>query len=699
MRTHEASEIRNVALVGHGGAGKTSLASALLFTSGAVNRLGKVDAGTTITDHDEDSIERKKTVSSSLCHMEWKKNKLNLIDTPGYGAFLHEARAAMRVVEGAVIVVDAAHGVEVNTEKVWAFAEEFGAARIFVVNRMDKERASFERVLESLQGTLSRNAVPLQVPIGEEKEFKGVVDLLRMKAFTFDKDESGKFTEGDLPGDLGEIVKSAREKLMESIAEGDDALMERYFEAGTLTEEEMTEGLRKGVAERRIFPILFTAATVNVGTQPILDALVDLIPSPAAIGEVRGTNPADGSELSRKVASSEPVSTFVFKTLIDPFAGKISFLRVYSGSLASDSNLQNVSLGEGERFGAVNLPQGKSLDAVKEVRAGDIAAVTKLKVTETGHTLADKGNPIVYEPVRFPEPAISWAIAPKSRADEEKISVSLQKLTGADPMLRVSRDAQTREMLVSGAGQEHVEVMLARLKRQGVEATLKLPKVPYRETITRSVKYVEYTHKKQTGGAGQYARVAIDMEPLPRSGGYEFVDKIVGGVIDQGYRPSVDKGVQQKMAEGVVAGYPVVDLRVTLVDGKTHPVDSKDIAFQIAGRQVFKKAVMDAKPVLLEPVMNVEIVVPEESMGDVVGDLNSRRGRVQGMEPKGPNQVIRASAPLAEMLSYSATLNSLTSGRGSFHMEPSAYDQVPAHLQEKIVAEAKAAKAGEEEAE
>ncbi len=699
MRTYEASEIRNVALVGHGGAGKTSLASALLFTSGAVNRLGKVDAGTTVTDHDEESIDRKKTVSSSLCHVEWNKNKVNLIDTPGYGAFIHEARAAMRIVEGAVIVVDAAHGVEVNTEKVWGFAEEFGAARILVVNRMDKERASFERVLESLQGSLSRNAVPLQIPIGEEKEFKGVVDLLRMKALTFETDESGKFTEGDPPGELMEIVKSAREKLMESIAEGDDALMERYFEAGTLTEEEMVEGLRKGVAERRIFPVLFTAATANVGTQPVLDALLDLIPSPAAIGEVRGANPEDGSELSRKVDSSEPVSAFVFKTLIDPFAGKISFLRVYSGSLASDSTLLNVNQGDSERFGAVNLPQGKNLNAVKEIRAGDIAAVTKLKVTETGHTLADKGSPIRYEPVRFPEPAISWAISPKSRADEEKISVALQKLTGADPMLRVSRDPQTREMLVSGAGQEHVEVMLARLKRQGVEATLNLPKVPYRETITKSVKYVEYTHKKQTGGAGQYAKVAIDMEPLPRSAGYEFVDKIVGGVIDQGFRPSVDKGIQQKMADGVVAGYPVVDLRVTLVDGKTHPVDSKDIAFQIAGRQVFKKAVMDAKPVLLEPIMNVEIVVPEECMGDVVGDLNSRRGRVQGMEPKGSNQVIRAAVPLAEMLSYSATLNSLTSGRGSFHMEPSAYDQVPAHLQEKIIAEVKAAKAGEEEAE
>jgi len=699
MKVYEASEIRNVAVVGHGGSGKTSMVSALLFTSGTVNRLGKVDAGNTVTDYDEEAIERKKTVTASLCHLVWEKIKVNLIDTPGYGAFIHETRAAMRVVEGTVVVVDGASGVEVNTEKAWSFANEFDAARIIVVNRMDRERASFERCVESLQSILSRSAVPVQIPIGEEKEFSGVIDLLKMKALTFEKDESGKFTEGDIPAGLAEAAAAAREKLMEIVAEVDDKLMERYFEAGALTDEELVSGLKRGVAERKIFPVFLASGVHNVGSQPILDAIVNLVPSPADQKEYKGSNPEDKKEIVRKGESTEPAAAFVFKTLIDPFAGQISFFRVYSGTIGSDWHPINATRGEMERFAALNVVQGKALEAIKEVKAGDLAAVTKLKGTETGDTLADKADPIVFAPVVFPEPAISWAIAPKTRADEEKISTALHKLLGADPMLRLSRDPQTREMLVSGAGQEHVEVMLSKLKRQGVEATLKLPKIPYRETITRSVKEVEYTHKKQTGGAGQYAKVVIDLEPTPRNSGYEFADKIVGGVIDQSFRPSVDKGVQQRMAMGVIAGYPVVDVRVSLVDGKTHPVDSKDIAFQIAGRQAFKKAVADAKPVLLEPIMTVEIVVPDETMGDIVGDLNSRRGRVLGMEPRGHNQVIKATVPLAEMLSYSATLNSITSGRGSFHMEPSSYDQVPAHIQDKIVADAKAAATEDADAE
>ena len=699
MKVYEASEIRNIAVVGHGGSGKTSIVSALLYTSGAVSRFGKVDAGNTTTDYDEEAIDRKKTVTAALCHLVWDKTKLNIIDTPGYGAFIHETRASMRVVEGAVVIVDGASGVEVNTEKVWSFANEFDTARVIVINRLDRERASFERTVESLQSILSRSAVPVQIPIGEEKEFSGVVDVVRMKALRFEKDESGRFTEGDIPPEQAGAAGAARERLMEVVAEMDDTLMEHYFEVGSLTDEELVAGLKRGVAEGKIFPVLLASATHNIGSQPVLDAIVNLIPSPALRSEHRGTHPVEKSEIVRKGESSEPPAAFVFKTLIDPFSGQISYFRVYSGTITSDSSLLNASRGEMERFGAINLVQGKALEAIKEVRAGDLAAVTKLKATETGDTLSDKAHPIVFPTVQFPEPAISWAIEPKTRADEEKISTALHKLLGADPMLRLSRDPQTREMLVSGAGQEHVEVMLSKLKRQGVEATLKLPKIPYRETITKSVKYVEYTHKKQTGGAGQYAKVVIDLEPLPRNSGYEFADKIVGGVIDQQFRPSVDKGVQQRMALGVIAGYPVVDFRVSLVDGKTHPVDSKDIAFQIAGRQAFKKAVADARPVLLEPIMTVEIVGPDESMGDLVGDLNSRRGRVLGMEPRGGNQVIKATVPLAEMLSYSATLNSITSGRGSFHMEPASYDQVPAHIQEKIVADAKAGAGDEADAE
>ena len=691
MKVYEAPDIRNVAVVGHGGAGKTSLTSALLFTSGAVNRLGKVDDGNTVTDFDEEAIERKKSVAASPCYLEWNKTKVNLIDTPGYGAFMHEARGAMRVVESALVVVDAVHGAEVNTEKAWAYAEEFGAARIIVINRMDRERASFERSVESLQSTLSRACVPAQYPIGQEKDFRGVVDLVRMKAITFEQDGSGKPSEGEVPAEILEAASAAREKLMEAVAECDDSLMEIYFDKGSLTEEEISKGLSKGVAAGSLFPIFLAVAPMNVGSQPVLDAIIGLLPSPAAFPEVKGLDADGKTEITRKTGAGEPASAFVFKTIVDPFAGKITFFRVYSGKVTGEGSLLNVGKGDAERMGTVNLAQGKAITPIDAISSGDIGTAAKLKVTNTGDTLADKGAPILYEPVRFAEPAISWAIEPKTRADEEKISAALHKLLEADPMLRMSRDQQTHEMLISGAGQEHVEVAVARMKRQGVEATLKLPKIPYRETITRAVKYVEYTHKKQTGGAGQYARVAIDIEPLPGGDGYEFADKIVGGVIDQQFRPSVDKGVQSKMVEGVVAGYPVSGVRVSLVDGKTHPVDSKDIAFQIAGREAFKKAVMDAKPVLLEPIMNVEIVAPEECMGDLVGDLNSRRGRVAGMEPRGHNQIIRCTVPLAEMLNYSATLNSVTSGRGSFHMELSSYEQVPAHLQEKIVAEAREA--------
>ncbi|HZE89998.1 MAG TPA: elongation factor G [Verrucomicrobiae bacterium] len=699
MRVYETSEIRNVAVVGHGASGKTSLVSALLFSSGAVNRLGKVDQGTTISDYDEEAIERKKTVTASVCHLEWNKNKINLIDTPGYGAFMHEARSSLRVVEGALVVIDSSHGAEVNTEKVWGYAEEFAVARILVVSRMDRERASFSRALESVRKSLSRSCIAVQIPIGEEKEFKGVVDLVHMKAYLFHADESGKFTEGPIPADLADAAKAARESLMEAVAEGDDILMEHYFEKGELPEGELESGLKKGVADGRLFPVLAASGLHNLGAQPILDAILSWIPSPAAMAELKGTNPADGAEIARKPAASESPSAFVFKTLIDPFAGKISYFRAYSGTIKGESHLLNVARAEMEKLTTVDTAQGKTLAPIAEIRAGDIGAVTKLKFTATGDTLADKAHPIRYEPVHFPEPAISWAIEPKTRADEDKISAALHKLLDADPMLRTSRDAQTHEMLISGAGQEHVEVMMSRLKRQGVEAKLKVPKIPYRETITRAVKYVEYTHKKQTGGAGQFAKVAIDVEPLPRGAGYEFVDRIVGGVIDQSFRPSVDKGVQSRMVGGVVAGYPVVDVRVSLVDGKTHPVDSKDIAFQVAGREAFKKAVHDARPTLLEPTMSVEISVPEETMGDIVGDLNSRRGRVIGMDQKGHTQVIRATCPLAEMLSYSATLNSITSGRGSFHMEIASYDEVPAHLQEKIIAEAKAARGVEKEEE
>jgi elongation factor G len=690
MKIFDASEIRNVGVVGHGGAGKTSLVSALLFDSGAVNRLGKVDDGTTVTDFDEESIARKKSVSSALCHLEFERTKVNLIDTPGYGAFIHEMRGGLRVADGALVVVSGVSGVEVSTRKAWSFCDEFQVARLVILNKMDRDRASFERSLESVQNAFGRMCLPIQIPIGQEKDFSGVVDLVRMKAITWPHDGSGKPTEGPIPDALAADARAARERLIDGVAENDDKLMEKYLEAGTLTDEELLAGLTSAVKRRAISPVLCTASVVNIGAQSVLEAIVRHLPSAADRGPATGKD-AHGHDVVRQPSAAEPFSAFVFKTVVDLFAGKITYFRIYSGSIKSDSAIHNASRGEHERVGAVDTVMGKSITPAGELHAGDLGAIAKLKVTQTGDTLvSDKAHALEYPRVSFAEPAISWAIEPKSRGDEEKLSAALHKLLDADPMLRVSRDPQTKEMLIAGSGQEHVEVAVAKLKRQGVECALHLPKIPYRETITKAVKYVEYTHKKQTGGAGQYARVFIDVEPK-KDGGYEFVDKIVGGVIDQSFRPSVDKGVQSKMHEGVIAGFPVVGVRVSLVDGKTHPVDSKDIAFQVAGREAFKKAVADAGPTLLEPIMNVEVVVPEECYGDVLGDLNSRRGRVQGMDSASGNSIIKAQAPMAEMLSYSATLNSITGGRGEYHMEFSHYDEVPAHLREKVIHDAKAA--------
>ncbi len=695
MKTYDAAEIRNLGIVGHGGAGKTSLSSSFLFESGAVNRLGKVEEGNTITDFDEESIARNKSVSAALAHLEWDKTKINLIDTPGYRAFLFEARGAMPAVENALVVVSAVSGVEVGTKKVWAFCDEFDVARFLVINKMDRERASFERSLQSIHDAFGRSAVPVQIPIGEEKDFKGVVDLIRMKALVWPAG-GGKPQETDVPDAAREAATAAREALVDIVAENDDALMEKYLEAGSLTDDELVGALRKAVQSRSIFPIFCAAGSLSIGAQPILDAVVRFAPSPADRGPRAGKD-GHGGETARKPDNAEPFSGFVFKSLFDAFSGKINYVRVLSGVLKGESTIYNATRSEQERVGHLNIVQGKTLTTVPELRAGDLGAFAKLKVTQTGDSVvADKTKVVEFPKVNFPEPAISWALEPKSRGDEEKLSAGLHKLLETDPMLRVGRDAQTKEMLISGAGQQHVEVAISKLKRQGVECTLKLPKIPYRETITKAVKYVEYTHKKQTGGAGQYARVFLDVEPR-KEGGYEFLDKIVGGVIDQSFRPSVDRGVQSKMHEGVLAGFPISGVRVSLVDGKTHPVDSKDIAFQIAGREAFKKAVMEAGPTLLEPHMHVEVTIPEECYGDILGDLNSRRARVQGMDQSGHSSIIKAVVPMAEMLSYSATLNSLTGGRGEYHMELAHYEPVPAHMQEKIIANAKAAAGKSEE--
>jgi len=690
MKVYDAPNIRNVALVGHGGCGKTSLASALLFDAGAVNRLGRVDDGTTVTDFDPDEVERKISLQTSLAFAEWKKTKVNLLDAPGYANFLAEARSALRVADAALVVVDAVSGVEVQTEKVWRYAEEYGLARLVVVHRMDRDNASFERALESVQRAFGRAVVPMAIPIGEEKGYRGIVDLVTEKAQVYGEDASGKFETEDVPPERGEAAKSWREKLVEMVAESNEELIEEFFEKGTLSREQLAKGLRRGVATGRICPVVPASSLRNAGIHAILDAIVDFLPSPADRGEAEGVDPTTRQPASRPPVPDAPVSAFVFKTIVDPHAGRISLFRVYSGTLKSDSTVHNPTRDSAERVGSLLLLQGKSQTPVPELQAGDIGAVAKLKDTQTGDTLADKASPIVYPAVTFPEPATTFAIEPKTRGDEDKISIALQRLQEEDPVLRVSRDAQTHEMLVSGMGQLHVEVMVARLrKRYKVEVNLRKPKIPYRETIKGSAE-AHGRHKKQTGGHGQFGDCRIRMKPLARGEDFRFVDDIFGGSIPKNFIPAVEKGIQEARLKGFLAGYPMVDFQVELYDGQYHDVDSSEMSFKIAGSLAFKDAVAKCRPTLLEPIMKVEIAVPDEYAGAVMGDLSSRRGRPQGMEPSGSLQVVKAEVPLAEMLSYDAELTSMTGGRGSYHMEMDHYDEVPAHLQEKIIATARA---------
>jgi len=690
MKVYDAPSIRNVALVGHGGCGKTSLASALLFDGGAVNRLGRVEEGTTVTDFDPDEIERQISLQTALAFVEWKKNKVNLLDAPGYANFTAEARAALRVADAALIVVDAVAGVEVQTEKVWGYAEEYALARLIVVNRMDRENASFSRALDSAQNAFGRAAMPLALPVGEAKDFRGVVDLVAEKAYVFGEDASGKFEAVDIPDELKEASASAREQLIEMVAESNEALMEEFFEKGTLPQEDLVKGLREAVTGGKIFPVIPVSPVRNVGVHQLLDTMVDLLPSPADRPSARGVRPGSDEEVTREPSVDAPLSAFVFKTIVDPHAGRISVFRVYSGNMKSDSAVHNATRDVAERVGALLLVQGKNQTQVGEAQAGDIAAVAKLKETQTGDTLADKDSPVVYPAVVLPEPATTFAIEPKTRGDEDKISAAFQRLMEEDPVLRLSRDPQTHEMLLSGMGQLHIEVVVGRLrKRYKVEVNLKKPKIPYRETIKGSAEG-HGRHKKQTGGHGQFADCKIRMKPLERGADFQFVDKIFGGAIPKTFIPAVEKGIQEARTKGLVAGYPMVDFEVELYDGQFHDVDSSEMSFKIAGSLAFKDAVAKCKPTLLEPIMGVEIAVPDEYAGAVMGDLSSRRGRPQGMEPKGSLQLIKAQVPLAEMLTYDAELTSMTGGRGSYHMEMDHYDEVPSHLQEKVVAAARA---------
>jgi elongation factor G len=697
MKAYPTSEIRNVALIGHGDCGKTSLCAAMLHTAGAVKRLGKVDDGTTVTDFDDEEIERKISLQTSTAHLEWKGKKVNLLDTPGYTAFVADAQSAMAVCDGALLLVDGVSGIEVVTRRAFRYAEAAKVALAFVVSRLDRENSSFDRTLAAIQERFGRAAVPIQLPIGSETGFDGVVDLISMKALRYERDGSGKHKEEAIPGDLEEAAKTARAALVEMIAESDDSLMETFFESGDLTDEQLAGGLRKAVRERSIFPVLASAALHQVGTQGVLDRVAELMPAPGERGDAVGFKPVDAgdagvaerAEETRKFDVGEPLSLFVFKTVADPFAGRLSFFQVRSGKLTGDSSAVNVRSGNSERLGAASLAQGKQLEAIDEIHAGDLGVVAKLKDTHTNDTLADPSAPIQYPAIDFPAPSISFAVEPKSKGDEEKLGSTLQRITEEDPVLKVGRDPKTNELLVSGSGQVHVEVAIAKMRKKfGVDAILKQPKVPYLETIKRKVGPTQGRHKKQSGGRGQFGDCVIEMEPLPRGGGFEFVDKIFGGSIPQNFRPAVEKGIREAADRGWLSGNPVVDFRVTLVDGSYHTVDSSEIAFKIAGSLAFKQAMEKASPTLLEPVMSVEITAPEEYMGDIMGDLSSRRGKPQGMDAEGDYQVIRAQVPMVEMLSYASTLKAITSDRATYHMEFDHYEEAPAQVREQIIAEA-----------
>jgi elongation factor G len=690
VKVYEGANIRNVAVMGHGHAGKTSLVSAMLYTAGSAQRQGRVDEGTAITDYDDEEIARKMSIAASLAYVEWGKTKINIVDTPGFNMFVHEAKMALPVVDAAIIVVDGVAGVEVVTQRVWNYCEEYKTPRVIVASRMDRERADAQRVLGSLNSAFGRTVIPLELPIGSEKNLSGVVDLVRMKAYTYELGGSGKGKEGDIPANMYDAAQAAHEKLVEMIAEGNDALMEEFFEKGTIPEEHLIPALHDAIREDRIFPVLFASGLGNVSADRLMDFIVEFTPQASEHDVIRGeVTSGNGEPPQRKVSDAEPVSLYVFKTVSDPFAGRISYFKVYSGVLKNDASLQNFTRNTPEKLAHISIMLGKTAVPVTELHAGDIGAVAKLKETLTGDTLGEKPAPIQYPKVRLPEPAITFAIEPKTRADEDKLGPGIHKLMEEDAMLRFFRDPQTKEFLIAGTGQQHIEVAVAKLKkRYHTEVNLKAPKVPYRETI-RGRADVQGRHKKQTGGHGQYGDCKIKMEPLPRGAEFEFVNDIFGGAIPRNFIPAVEKGIKDAAARGYLAGYPVVDFKVILYDGSYHEVDSNDLSFQLAGRIAFKKAMEQAKPTLLEPIMSVEITVPDEFAGSIMGDLNSRRGRIQGMDNQGGNTIVKAEVPMSEMLSYGADLTSMTQGRGSFNMEMHHYDVVPAQLQEKIITKAK----------
>ena len=697
MKSYLTKDIRNVGIVGHGGTGKTQLVSSLLFTAGMTPRWGKVAEGNTTTDWDEEEIARKISIQTGLAYAEWptssgqagsaEKVKINLLDLPGYSTFITETKASLIAADAALITVDAHTGAQVTTEKVWDYCTEYDIPRAFVLTWMDRELSSFERSMESLEQVFGRNVVALQLPIGEEKNFRGVIDLVGMKAHIYKPDGDGKPSIEEIPAELQDAATKAHEKLVEMVAEGDDALMEEFFKEGTIPIQDLIPGVRKAIVAEKIFPVLMVSALRNVGTASLLTFLADAFPHPDEHAQVGYKEPnGKDDRVERKYDDSQALSIFVFKTLADPFAGRINYFKVKSGVLKNDATLMNYNRSTPERFQHTQTVQGKQLSEIAELHAGDIGAIAKLKETTTGDTLGDKASPLYYKPAQIPEPSITFAVEPKSRADEDKIGVGIHKIMEEDAALRFTRDPQTKEFLLAGSGQQHIEVVVAKLhKRYNVNLTLKPPKVPYRETI-RGKADAEGKHKKQSGGHGQFGVCRVKMEPIERGKGIEFVDDIFGGAIPKNWIPSVERGIRESAARGYLAGFPVTDFRAILYDGKYHDVDSSDIAFKIAGSLAFKEGMKQARPALLEPIMQVEVYGPDQYSGDLMGDLSSRRGRISGSETRGHNVIVKAQVPFAEMVSYATDLTSMTQGRASYSMEFSHYDYVPNELAEKVIA-------------
>lgn len=695
MKEHKSGNIRNVAIVSQAGSGKTTLAEALIYNAGVTDRLGKVDEGTSNVDFDPEEVERRVTINTKILPCEWKDCKVNLLDTPGYGEFIGEVEGTVRVVDGMVVVIDAPGGIDPHLERVYRCGEKYHLPGIAFINKMDKEGADFKKTLAILNETLGKKFLPLQIPLGEEKNFRGVIDLLQMKARIYQR-ESGKFKEEPIPEGEGGVVEELRETLVEAVAEMEDALVEKYLEGEEISPQELVRAMKKGVMEGKFIPTLCGSALLNMGCDSLLDSIVGYLPSPQEVGKFRGKNPRNNEDEEREATEKGPFVALVFKTISEPHLGALSLFRVYGGAITSGTEVYNSTKGQKEKIGQLFTLQGRHRREVGKVVAGDIAGVAKLRVTTTGDTLCDASKPLILEGAEFSKPMLSLAVKPRTRKDEEKLTSSLNQLVQEDPTLEYHVDKEFGQTILSGMGELHLDILINRLKKRfGVEVDVERPRVAYRETI-RSTSKAQGKYKRQSGGRGQYGDCWLELEPLPRGQGYEFVSKIVGGAIPSRFIPAVEKGVKEAMKEGVVAGYPVTDMKITVCDGSFHPVDSSDIAFQIAGSMAFKKGMEAARPVLLEPIVLVEVIVPPEYLGEVNGDLNSRRGRIVGIENRGGKQVIKAQVPLAEMFRYASDLKSMTRGSGIYSMEFSHYEEVPEHISKKIIAESSKTKKAED---